>query len=162
MATRVADDELVASYVNQIKPLLPLASRAYGTQHAGTPARDASDQVNELILRFATDEGGNITHLGKALAPYGLGYPGVRRRLRTAKGGRKLGVHPVTHTGRLRGSRDQARVGEAARRVKEAREAGQQEYKDAVTEAYQSGVSLAAIAHEVDVSYFSLWSAMNS
>lgn len=157
-----SNPQLVEEYTQLIAPLLPLARRAYGTQQQGSPTRVASDKVNALILDYVDDKGGNITHLGEALRQHGLGYDAVRRRLRAARSGHVLGQNPITITGRSRGSRDPSRVAVACADIALARDLSPKEYGEAITRWYSSGISLAAIASGLNVSYFTLWAAMHS
>lgn len=165
VSTRAVNTTLVEEYADQIRPLLPLARRAYGTQSQGTPAREASDKVNDLILEYADKRGGNVTHLARELRvgdneSAKLSLAGVRRRLRVARGGNQLGQ--ASTTGHLRGSRDPARVKAAASAIETARDQGTASYRIAVEDVKTSGVSLAAVAKELDLSYYSLYSVMNS
>ena len=40
-------------YAEQIRPLLGLARTAFGSQAPDSPARKASDRVNELVLEYS-------------------------------------------------------------------------------------------------------------
>lgn len=157
---RTVNTDLVDEYAEQLRELLPLARTAYGTQGPNSPARQASDKVNELLLEYA-ERGGNITHLSRELDPEehgdaGISLPGLRRRLRSAKTGNLLGG---VSTSRKRGSKDPERVAEAARKIDNARAIGTASYGQAVREVYSEGISLSAVAKELDMSYFSLWTA---
>jgi hypothetical protein len=145
------------SYAEKINPLLPTASKAFGTQRKDSPSREASDLVNALILEYA-NEGGNITHLAAELD--GLSLPGVRRRLRVARSGVVLGRAPGDPAGH--GDKDPARVVAAAEAIRSARELGQIPYRDAVKAAYDRGINLKAVARELNTSYYGLWIVLRS
>lgn len=151
MVPRTVNQELVHTYAERLRPLLPLAGRAYGTQRPTSPARQASDQVNEVILEYV-DKGGNMTHLANALEGE-ISLPGLRRRLRSARGG-TLGT-----PNRKRGTKDPEQVEQAARKISEARVISSAQYADAVRRVYADGVSLSAVADKLGMSYYSLWSA---
>lgn len=148
---RTVNQDLVAQYAEQLRPLLPLAGRAYGTQPADSPARQASDQVNKIILEYVAANG-NMTHLANALDG-DISLPGLRRRLRSARGG------TLGKPNRKRGSKDPELVEAAARQISEARVVSSAQYADAVRHVYADGVSLSAVADKLGMSYYSLWSA---
>jgi hypothetical protein len=149
---RTVNQDLVHKYAERLRPLLPLAGRAYGTQQPNSPARQASDQVNEIILEYVA-AGGNMTHLANTLEG-DISLPGLRRRLRSARGG------TLGKPNRKRGSKDPALVEAAAKEISQARGTGSSvAYADAVRHVYADGVSLSAVADKLGMSYYSLWSA---
>ena len=152
---RTVNNELVGEYAEKIRPLLPLASRAYGTQGPGSPAREASDQVNRYLKEYADEHHGNITHLSRELEDE-ISLAGLRRRLRAARKGNMLGSLTSSHK---RGSRDPEKVKAAAAKIEQARHVSSQAYGQAVRDVYVSGVSLKAVSEEMDIAYYSLWSA---
>lgn len=152
---RTVNTDLVDEYAERMRPLLPLAAKAYGTQGPNSPSRQASDQVNELILEYVDQKGGNVTHLANALEG-DISLAGLRRRLRSARNGGLLGS---TTTGRKRGSKDPEVVIPAAKKIAQARNVSPATYGKAVREVYQDGVSLSAVAKELKCSYFTLWTA---
>lgn len=151
---RTINSELVQEYADELKLHLPLARRAVGVQRPDSPARRASDRVNELILEYAVEKGGNMTHLAYALEGH-ISLPGLRRRLRTARS-KRLGAFT---TSSKRASTDPELVKPAAEKIRQAREQGREHYRDAIREVHADNVSLTAIADELDMSYYSLWSA---
>lgn len=151
MMARTVNQDLVHEYAERLRPLLPLAGRAYGTQQPNSPARQASDEVNRIILKYV-GAGGNMTHLANALED-DISLPGLRRRLRSARGG------TLGKPNRKRGSKDPALVEAAAKRISEARVVSSAQYADAVRHVYADGVSLSAVADKLGMSYYSLWSA---
>jgi hypothetical protein len=150
---RTVNQELVRKYADQLRPLLPLAGKAYGTQRPSSPARLASDQVNEIILDYVS-KGGNMTHLANELGPEAISLPGLRRRLRSARGG------TLGKPNRKRGSKDPEQVEAAARLISQAKGTGiSAEYANAVRQVYAQGISLSAVAEKMGIAYYSLWSA---
>lgn len=153
---RTVNTTLVADYAERMRPLLPLARRAYGTQGPNSPSRQASDEVNKLLVEYVDEKGGNVTHLARELED-SISLAGLRRRLRSARNGG--GLLGTTSTSRKRGSKDPNRVSDAARKISDAKNVSSIAYGDAVREVYAAGVSLSAVAKELDCSYFSLWTA---
>lgn len=151
---RTVNKDLVAEYADQLRPLLPTARRAYGTQGPNSEARRASDQVNKYLLEYV-NKGGNLTHLSRELEDL-ISLAGLRRRLRSARTGNLLGSNS---TSRKRGSKDPARVNAAVEKINNARTVGSTSYGEAVRQVYMDGVSLSAVADELGISYFSLWAA---
>jgi hypothetical protein len=152
---RTVNNELVSEYAEKIRPLLSLASKAYGTQGPNSPARQASDKVNEYLKEYVDQHHGNVTHLAAELEG-DITLAGLRRRLRAARKGHMLGS---LSTSRKRGSKDPERVKKAAYTIAQARNVSSTAYGEAVRDVYTSGVSLSAVAKEMDIAYYSLWSA---
>jgi hypothetical protein len=152
---RTINMNLVEEYAEQMRPLLPQARRAYGTQGPASSARQASDKVNVLLLEYV-NKGGNVTHLANELEGV-ISLAGLRRRLRSARNGR--GLLGSVSSSRKRGSKDPARVDAAAKLIEEARHTSPAEYGKAVRSVYAENISLSAVADEMGVSYFSLWTA---
>lgn len=148
---RTVNQELVHDYAEQLRPLLPLASRAYGTQPPDSPPRAASDAVNKIILDYVS-HAGNMTHLAHELDG-AISLPGLRRRLRSARGG------TLGKPNRKRGSKDPGHVERAAKEIAAARAISSRSYANAVRKVYAEGVSLSAVADKLSMSYYSLWSA---
>lgn len=151
---RTVNTQLVDNYADQLRPLLPIARRAYGTQGPNSPARLASVEVNKIIKEYVDERGGNITHLAHALEDQ-ISLPGLRRRLRAARG-TPLGSFS---TSPKRGTTDPEQVKVAAQKIMNARSVGKTSYREAIREVYASNVSLSAVAEECDMSYYSLWAA---
>lgn len=151
---RTINTTLVEEYAEQLRPLLPIARRAYGTQGPNSEARLASQKVNRLLVEYVDEHGGNVTHLANELGTDMISLAGLRRRLRSARSGHSLGATP---TSKKRGSKDPARVIACAKRIMQAREEGTSSYGAEVRKVYDENVSLAAVADEMGISYFSLW-----
>lgn len=152
---RRGSDALAKEYATDIKEYMPLARRAYGQQKQGTAPRTASDIVNGLILEY-DEHGGNMTQLAEELEGV-ITLAGIRRRLRVARVGTPLGEV----TGRsFRGDRDPAKIHEAAVRIREALHTP--EYGQEIRRAYEDGLALSAIAKELNVTYYTIWSAMST
>lgn len=145
----------------KIKPLLVDAKRAYGSQPPGSPARQASEEVNAYILLYA-DNGGKIPALAKELEGH-ISLSGLRRRVRIARSSEQAALEGhqqvVGRVSRPRGSTDKELVAEAAEKIRAARQQGGRVYGDAVREVYDAGVSLKAVAELLEISTYSLWSA---
>jgi hypothetical protein len=152
---RRRSNALALTCAEQMRPLLPLAKKAYGQQKQGSPARTASDRVNQLLLAY-DQAGGNITELAEHLEG-DISLAGLRRRVRVARAGTVLG----SNTGKsFRGSRDPAKVKAAVAKIEQV--AGTPYYGTAIKKAYQDGIALSAIAEELDISYYTAWSAMST
>lgn len=155
---RTINTTLVDEYAEKLRPLLPLAGKAYGTQGPTSPARHASDEVNRLLLEYVK-HGGNITHLANELEGV-ISLPGLRRRLRSARtrNGKLLGGLTTT---RKRGSKDPELVAKGAHRIDQARNVSPEKYGEAVRDVYGQGISLTAVGEKMNppVSYYALWVA---
>jgi hypothetical protein len=152
---RTVNTELVHEYAERLRPLLPLASKAYGTQRPDSAPRRASDEVNKIILEYADQRGGNMTHLATELEG-SISLPGLRRRLRSARGGSLSAEYSFA---RKRGTKDPEKVEAAAKKIDEARNVNSLAYAQAVREVYAAGISLSAVARALGINYYSLWSA---
>ena len=146
-------------YAEQIRPLLPEARQAFGSKPPGSPARVASDRVNELVLEYA-ESGAKMPALAAALQGE-ISLSGLRRRVRLARASKAAG-EDQSQLGRVkrpRGSTDPELVHQAAQEIAAAREEGGRVYGDAVRRAYDQGIALQPIADTLGMSYFSLWNA---
>lgn len=129
-------DQLIESYTEKIKPLVPLATKAYGSKAQTSPAHNASREYTQLLKEFA-DQGGNLIMLAKKL---GVSYSGVRRRVFTAD------QPPVTN-GNPRKKITEQELQEAVERVKSAKAFNSRAYHAQLAkEYYENGISLGAIA----------------
>lgn len=152
---RTINTTLVEEYAEELRSVLPLARRAVGTQRPDSPARLASDRANELLIEYADQKHGNVTHLANELGPDVISLPGLRRRLRAARG-KSLGSFS---TSAKRGTTEPAAVSKATAKIRAAREHSPDAYRDAVREVYADNVSLTAVAEQLGITYYSLWSA---
>lgn len=144
---------LTQDYADRIKPLMELAGQAYGGKRAGSPERDASDEMTWLIGEYVS-RGGNMKRLAEELD---CAYATVARRVRMARRGSKLGSGVK---GRSRPSTDPERVRDAADRLREARERGSDAWIETLDAVYESNVSLRAVASELDMGYYALWAQL--
>lgn len=128
---------LTAEYADKIRPLLPLARRAYGPRDRLTPAHDASRKMTKLLAEYVR-RGGNINALASEL---GVSSPGLRRRVLTAD-------LPVIRQPRGR-LRDPAQVTSAVENVKAARAMSVDAYHDALLREYERGVPMSKLADEM-------------
>lgn len=133
-------DEIVKEYAEKIRPLLPLAKRAYGSRTQTTPAHDASREYTRLLVEFHTG-GGSLTDLSKEL---GVAYAGLRRRV-VMRNVQVSSVRPKAR-GTIVG------ITEASERILAAKSISVDAYHDQLAEEYRSGISLAAIARELGLS----------
>jgi hypothetical protein len=129
-------EQLIEIYAEKIKPLLPLAKKAYGSKKQTTPAHEASREYTRLLKEFA-DAGGNLIPLSKKI---GVSYSGVRRRVFTAD------QPPVTN-GNARKKITEQELQAAVDRVKSAKAFNSKAYHAQLAkEYYENGISLGAIA----------------
>ena len=149
-------------FAEKIKPLLADAKQAFGSQAPGSPARVASDKVNDLILEY-TEAGHKMPALAEALDGE-ISLSGLRRRIRVARASKLANKEDrqLGHVKRPRGTRDPQVVADAAAKIAEARKVGGKTYGDAVRDAYNQGVALQPIADELGISYFALWASKRS
>ena len=129
--------ELVEEYAAKIRPLLPLAKKAYGSRSQTSPAHEASREYTRLLVEYHS-LGGPLTELAKEL---GVAYAGLRRRVVM----RNVNVSSVRP--RARGTT--VGVPEAATRILAAKSLGVDAYHDQLAAEYQAGISLAGIAREL-------------
>lgn len=148
----------------KIRPLLPQAKRAYGSQPAGSPSRLASDQINVYLLNYVKHRG-NVPALARELEG-DISLSGLRRRIRIARALDQALLEgenpPVGRVKRARGSKDPEEVHKAVKIVQEGREQGGRAYGEAVRQVYEDGISLTAVAKELGITYYSLWSAQRT
>lgn len=131
---------LVEQYKKKIKPVLPLAQKAYGSRDQDTPAHVASREYTRLLAEFY-ELGGSLPQLAVAL---GVAYPGVRRRVAM----RDVSVADVKPKVRAKSSGLEA----AAKRVERAKRKGTDAYHDQLRKEYEGGVSFSALARALNVS----------
>jgi len=129
--------ELTEQYAAKIRPLLPLAKRAYGSRKQSTPAHEASREYTHLLVEFH-EQGGSLSELAKSL---GVAYAGLRRRVVM----RNVNVSSVRP--KPRGSMEG--VQEAVARILAAKSVGVDAYHDQLAREYRAGISLAGIAREL-------------
>lgn len=149
--------ERLHEYANQFNSLLPLAKKAYGTLPPDDPRRVASDKVNELLREFVDTEKGNVTHLAGVTD---LSLPAWRRRVRAARANAAVGGRRKPGTGH--GYKDPARIRRDAARLRRARAMSPEEYRRVLSEIYDGGVSLKALAQEMHATYNQLWMILRS
>lgn len=127
--------QLTQEYAERIRPLIPLATKAYGAKSQTTPAHEASRAYTQYLVEF-TDNGGSLIELSKEL---GVSYAGMRRRVFTAN------VPAMKTEARRKLTPEEA--DEAVMRVRTAREQSTAKYHEQLAiEYYQNGVSLSIIA----------------
>jgi transposase-like protein len=127
---------ITEEYAEKIRPLLPLAQKAYGAKTQTTPAHIASRQYTELLVEFVSN-GGSLIDLAQAL---GASYSGLRRRVFTSS-------LPSMKNSHGRRQLDQQTIDAAVERVRSAREQGSAKYHAQLAiEYYENGISLSLIA----------------
>jgi hypothetical protein len=159
MSAKVDEKSPAEAYAEKIRPLLPEARRAFGSQPPGSPARLASDEVNKLVLTYSKS-GAKMPALAEALDG-DISLSGLRRRVRLARAGERVEARgdQLGRVKRPRGSTDPETVKVHADKIAKARKVGGKTYGDAVREAYDQGVALQPIADTLGISYFSLWNS---
>lgn len=145
---------------SRIRPLLDDAKKAYGSQTPNSPARQASESVNAELLTYV-ENGGQLPDLARFLEGH-ISLSGLRRRVRIARGADLSAMEGqeqvVGRVSRPRGKKDPKLIAKAVDDIQAARKIGGRKYGDAVRKAYDEGLSLKAIADEIGISYYSLWS----
>jgi len=132
--------DLVLEYAEKIRPILPLAKKAYGARTQTSPEHQASRQYTELLLEFQS-KGGSLPQLAVTL---NVAYPGIRRRV-VMNGVSVSSIKPKTRATRQENL-------DAAQRVKQAKEVGVDQYHDQLASEYRNGVSLSVLARELGLS----------
>ncbi len=133
-------EQLLSEYADLVRPLLPLAKRAFGSRAHDTPAHRASQQYTRLLLEFH-QKGGSLFAMAKELD---VAYAGLRRRVVTASS-------PAA-TGRKHSRATPEETAEAVDRVLAARARGTAAYHRQLLEEYEAGVSLGKIATGLGIS----------
>jgi hypothetical protein len=133
-------DPLVIEYRDKINPLLPLATKAYGSREQQTPAHEASREYTRLLAEFQ-DKGGSLPELAKAL---GKAYAGMRRRVVM----RDVSVSAVKP--RVKGKSED--LNDAAARVRAARIVSVEAYHDQLRYEFETGASMGGLARMLGVS----------
>ncbi len=132
--------DLILEYAEKIRPILPLAKKAYGARNQASPEHDASRKYTDLLIEFKS-KGGSLPQLAKTLD---VAYPGLRRRIvmnNVAVSSIKPKIR-ATHQENL----------DAVSRVKQAKGVGIDQYHDQLAQEYRSGVSLSVLARELGLS----------
>jgi hypothetical protein len=128
--------ELVKEYSEKIRPLLPLATKAYGPKSQNTPAHVASRQYTALLVEY-TNKGGSLLYLAQEL---NVAYSGTRRRVFTSN-------IPSMSNNSPRKKNDPAKIEAAVTRVKNARLKSTEKYHAQLAhEYYKNNISFSAIA----------------
>ena len=133
--------DLIATYVEKIDPILPLAKRAYGSRDQDSPQHEASREYTRLLIEFQS-LGGSLPRLAQAL---GVAYPGIRRRV----------IMQNVDVSKVRNVDPDAPVDPmdvVLARVLEAKARGTQAYHDQLAAEYMAGTSLAALSKAMKLS----------
>jgi hypothetical protein len=133
-------EQLLSDYAEQIRPLLPLAKRAYGARTHVTPAHVASQEYTSLLISYH-EQGGSLLAMAKEL---GVAYAGLRRRIVTADA-------PVpAYRGHSKTSPEE--LADSIERVKKAKASGTDAYHQQLLVEYEAGVSLGKLAKGLGLS----------
>jgi hypothetical protein len=136
----MASNELTVEYAAKIKPLVPLARKAYGSRSNTSPAHSASEQYTKLVGEYY-EKGGSLVALSNELDTT---YATLRRRV--ANSSRPIGVS------RKKSRMTPEQIEEAAARISEAKSKSTEAYHAQVADEYISGASLAKIATALKMS----------
>ena len=139
MAT-AAPDKLLDTYAKKIKPILPLAKKAFGSRAHTTPAHNASRQYTQLLVEYYS-KGGSLVAMANELD---VAYAGIRRRILTAD----QEILPS----RKRSTLTDAQVQKGIERIKKAKEKSPEAYHAALAAEYDKGISLAKVADALGIS----------
>jgi hypothetical protein len=146
-------NDLVTEYTNLIRPILPLAKKAYGSRSQLGAEHDASRKYTKLLVEFQ-EKGGSLPKLANSLE---VAYPGLRRRIVMQN------VDVSSIKSKTRATHRQN--ADAVDRVKNAKEVGIDQYHDQLAEEYRLGVSMSSLARELGLSsasplYYGIQSSM--
>jgi hypothetical protein len=134
-------NNLVTEYAEKIKPILPLAKRAFGSRSQTTPAHIASSEYTRLLVEFAGKDGSLL-----ALAnEIGVAYSGLRRRVVTAD----VSARPPRSRKTVFSSEP---IESIIEKIKTAKTIGSREYHAELHSAHSRGFSLSAIARGLGIS----------
>lgn len=131
---------MISEYAETIRPLLPMAKKAYGSRSQSTPNHDASREYTRLLTEFY-NRGGSLPALAKEL---NVAYAGVRRRVimqNVSVSNVKPKKKPKTEG-----------IEDSVARIKAAKSGTADEYHSAIAREYEDGVSLAAVARSMGLS----------
>lgn len=133
---------ITQQYAEKIRPLMPLAHKAYGSKTQNTPAHQASREYTRLLVEFVENKG-SLIHLSTELE---VSYSGLRRRVMTAS-------LPAMNNKHARTKLDPNVAEEAIARVQEARKVSTEKYHEQLSiEYYKNGISLSVIAKGLGIS----------
>jgi hypothetical protein len=136
-------DLLLDEYAEKIRPLLPLATKAYGRRDQDTPAHKASREYTNLLCEFHRRSGS----LQKLAEKVGVSYSGMRRRVHTAN------IPPLRSP--RKASKDTINVSmveHAADRVRQAKITSVEKYHEQLFNEFNAGVPMNMLARELGIS----------
>lgn len=133
---------ITQEYAEKMRPLIPLAQKAYGAKSQNTPAHQASREYTRLLVEFV-EKKGSLIHLSQALE---VSYSGLRRRVFTSS-------VPTMNNKNARAKLAPEIIDAAVARVRDARQSGTEKYHEQLAiEYYQNGISLSVIAKGLGIS----------
>ena len=136
----VAPDKLLETYSKKIKPILPLAKKAFGSRIHMTPEHKASREYTQLLVEYYK-KGGSLVALAEEL---GVTYAGLRRRVITAD----IPAEPS----RKKSSMTDAQTQKGIDRIKKAKDKSPDAYQTALAAEHDKGISLAKVASALGIS----------
>ena len=127
---------MTEEYSDLMRPLLPLAKKAYGSRNTNSPQHEASREYTRLLVEYYS-KGGSLLKLAEAL---GVTYAGLRRRIITNE------IPPKSKKVRSKATKDQTM--EAFLKIETAKNLGTVElYHETIRIQYEeNGISLTEIA----------------
>jgi hypothetical protein len=139
---KMKNETITQEYAEKMRPLVPLAQKAFGAKNQNTPAHLASKEYTRLLVEFVSNHG-NLMSLSKELD---VSYSGLRRRVFTSA------IPPISSKN-TRKKLNESEIEEAIDRVRHARAGSKEEYHaQLATEFYDNGVPLAVIAKGLGIS----------
>lgn len=149
-----AEEILAERYAEKIRPILPLAQKAYGSRATQSPQHDASRLYTKYLVEYY-GAGGSLQTIADKLD---VTYTGLRRRVTTNE-------LPVMEK-RVRVKFTDEEYKAARERLQAARDTADSEtYHDTIKAEYERGMSLARLARELGLGssnplYYGLHSAI--
>lgn len=129
-----AATSLTYLYAELIRPILPLAKKAFGSRGTVSPQHDASRMYTALLVEYY-GKGGSLLDICKALD---VTYAGVRRRVTTDE------ITPTVRRSRTHYTTEQYAA--VVARVQTAKESSTAEYHRQIKIEHDAGVSLNHLA----------------
>ena len=136
------NETITREYAEKMRPLVPLAQKAFGAKNQNTPAHQASKEYTRLLVEFVNNSG-SLMSLSKELE---VSYSGLRRRVFAS-------TIPTISSKGTRKKLSDVEIEAAIERVLHARAGSTAEYHaQLATEFYENGVPLAVIAKGLGIS----------
>lgn len=130
----------IEAYATRIAPLLPLATKAYGSRDSVSPQHDASRAYTKILVEYDA-AGGSLPKLAKLL---GVTSASMRRRVTNAN------LPPTPKHVRVEYTDEQ--YAQTVDQIRDCKDAGMDYYHDKLLEVQEAGYSFARIAREMELS----------